>query len=204
MMIMIIGVMTIVMIMIIIHMNIHINIHIIMAILRVSLFVYDTAPAALRVASRRRPRLAAHAAVCERTYIYIYICIYIYIYMYVYMYVCVYIYIYMYTYVYTCAYTPFMRAFALRSSGRDRHPATDLVLQRPIFLCVFFSRGVCLSQTLVEKSPVCTSVGGFAGAHELSDVQWEGCPPGVPTGTNTKALVYLQYLSSSYRAQSQR
>ena len=45
--------------------------------------------------------------------------------------------------------TPFRRAFALQPLGRDRYPAHDLVLRRPIFLGVFFSRGVFFSQTPV-------------------------------------------------------
>ena len=37
---------------------------------------------------------------------------------------------------------PFGWAFALQSLGRNLYPAPDLVLRKPIFLCVFFSRGV--------------------------------------------------------------
>ena len=45
---------------------------------------------------------------------------------------------------------PFRRALALQPFSRNCYPVPDLVLRKPIFLYVFFSRGVLFSQT-----PVC-------------------------------------------------
>ena len=50
--------------------------------------------------------------------------------------------------------TPFARVFAPHSSGRNRSPAPELVLQKPIFPCVLISEGVFSSDTLVGKDLV--------------------------------------------------
>ena len=43
--------------------------------------------------------------------------------------------------------TPFRRALALQSFGRNCYGAPDLVLRKPIFLIALFSGGVFFSQT---------------------------------------------------------
>ena len=42
-------------------------------------------------------------------------------------------------------------------------------------------------------------LGGFTGAHECLISYWRGCPPGVPTGTNTKGTSAQGHFCASLR-----